>query len=512
MKKIIAFAILFSFNAFAGSEDLLRELVKKDIASKLSGGNGLNNSDKKEYNRLSDEIGVIRATQITNEAMTGIAQRNNQLKPSDIKKTQPNIVPEVLISSQKPGALPQKVSTSTQSPQSLIPKELPKKDTPLNETRTEMPPITVVINQGSPQPPQNEGKKNDLITKEKSDESEPQAIYPQISKDTEKQLMKNYKTVAEDSIKELEQLKSTDNANAEIPVGDQIYTPSPTGTGINSPGFSVDRDSTAILRKSVSVNDSVNIDMCIAYGAAISLDESIKTTLGRVTITDDRYFKFVETPNKRGVYVSLTKPVPKDGIWLSSLMLYRKDNDLIYLINLRGRPCPDGLINFPKVVYLSEKKDRNSRLDDKYKMADAEILTPEDTIISVSKGFDRTNDYEAVVYDMVASAGSSVVTMGVEIQSITDPSDAEFRVLDFHQVTPLKTSSRFLELQSKKASEQRNQKVQRFNLTIEINKDYMLRRRYIYLMYINNKKKNYEYMMVDTAKFMKSLKDREFDL
>lgn len=517
MKKIMSLIILFSLSAFAGGEDRLRELVKKDVASKLNGGSGLNESDKKEYNRLSEEIGLIKATQITNEVMTGVMQNGGQSKQVASKKAQsPAALPEILVSSQKSGALPQKYPVSHQQSSvssNSIPKELPpKKEVQATESKSEMPPITVVINQGAPQQILDEAKKVEPTQKLSSDDSESQNLYPQISKDTEKQLMKNYKAVADNSLKELEELKVAEKQNVDTPSGDQIYTPSPTGTGINSPGFSVERDSTAILHKPVSVNDSVNIDMCIAYGAAINFDESIKTTIGRVQSTDDKYFRFQETPNKRGVYVSLIKPVPKDGIWLSSLMLYRKDNDLIYLVNLRGRPCPDGLINFPKVVYLSEKKDRSARLDDKYKMADAEVLTPEDTIISVSKGYDRTNDYGAIVYDMVASAGSTVVTMGVEVQNTTSPDDAEFRVLDFHQVTPLKTSSRFLELQSKKASEQRKQNVQRFNLTVEINKDYMLRRRYIYLMYINNKKKNYEYIMVDTAKFMKSLKDREFDL
>jgi len=384
MKKFMILALLFSLNSFAGNEDRLRDLIKKDVASKIAGGKGLNDSDKKEYNRLSEEVGLIKSSQMTNEVMSGVSQS----KPSSFQSGAPSkSIPEILISSPTFGGLPQRMNaTITKPTDSAALKDKQKKDAAPSESKNEMPPITVVINQGPSQNPMQpeDQKKTDALAAAKIEEKSSQ-LFPQISKETEKELMKNYKAVAEKSANEPEQVAMTGRKSIETPAGEQIYTPSPIGTGINSPGFTVDRDSMAILHKPVSVNDSINIDMCIAYGAAINFEESIKTTIGRVQSTDDKYFRFQETPNKRGVYVSLIKPVPKDGIWLSSLMLYRKDNDLIYLINLRGRPCPEGVINFPKVVYLSEKKDRSSRLDEKYKMADMEVLTPEDTIISVSR-------------------------------------------------------------------------------------------------------------------------------
>lgn len=531
---VILLSICTSF-AFAKSEDRLKELVRKDVISKLHSGKGLSASEKKEYDDLSDELGLMVTSQLTSEVMTEIQKQNtpSSLKTEQVAQTQPDLQkmlsPKPVAVAQASQALKSQSSSAPAAPQVQAQPEaakaLPEKKAPATEVKPESAPnITVVINQPGAQPivttttgqsPDAQATGAALSPNQSSLEKKPEApkpekdpLTPYINKETEKKMLKAYREAANKSLEEPEFSSKKPSSNH----GDQIYTPSPVGGGIARPGFVVQRDSTSIVTYAVSVNDSVTIETCVADGVSINLDESIKTKIQNVIISDDKFFTYKTLENKRGVFVRLMKPVPEGGTWLASLRLYRAEDDKAYLINLVGLPCPTGVIRFPKQVYLTEKVNRNARIDDKYKLGDTEVLTPEDTIIAASYGYDTTDAYGVKVYDMVASAGAKVVSLGVEINGLTEPDDSEFKVLDYHQITQIKTTYRYLELQSKKATNTRGQKVQRFNLTVSVDKDYILTRKYIYLMLINNKKKNYEYVRVDLAEYMRSLKERGFDL
>lgn len=553
MKKVaILILSLIVSVAFAKPEDRLRELVKKDVLSKMQGGKGLSESEKKEYDTLSDEVGIYTTVEISNQVM-GEIQKDNAPKSAPKAEAQaskpkvdtseinallsPKPVAKAVASNHetkttKQAETPAKVATPApvvmQTPAPTPAKALPEKTVVTNDSKPETPNITVVINQPGAQPlvsttmgqtPEAQASgaasnpnQKPVATKDgEKDKPEKDTVSnPLINKDAEKRMLKAYKDAATSAMAESELPAVT---KPGLPIqGDQIYTPSPVGQGVTRPGFAVNRDSTSIVTYPVSVYDAVNIYTCVADGVGINLDESIKSKFQDVFTGDDKYFTYRVQNNRRGVFVRLKRPVPEGGSWVSSLRLYRDEDDKAYIINLIGVPCPADILRFPKQVYLTEKINRAARLDDKLKLADNEVLTPEDTIIAASNGFDSTDIYKIQVYDMVASSGAKAITLGVELDSLTDQDDGEFKVLDYHQITQIKTEFRYLDLQSKKASGIRGKKVQRFNLTVRVDKDYILGRKYIYLMYINKKKKNYEYVRIDLAQYMKSLKDRGFDL
>jgi hypothetical protein len=286
-----------------------------------------------------------------------------------------------------------------------------------------------------------------------------------------------------------------------------IYDPVLSEPGVRQPGFVIDRDSSTIITKRVGTKDAVTIKMCVAYGVSIILDESIDTELQRVILDDKIFFDAQSFENNRGVYVKLTKPIPDGNRWDSAIRLVRKSDDKTYLVNLIGVPCPDGNVDYPRVVYLKEKSEVLA-------VRQSEVMTPEDMIIQASQGLPRKNLHEVKVYDMVTRPGSSSVLFGVEIQgaAIEKPEKIEFAVLDSLQISKVQSKSDFMKLQSDKATELRGQASYRYKVSVSIDKDYILRNRFVHLVYINKETKHYQYVQVDVLQYFKSLKDRGFDL
>jgi len=290
-----------------------------------------------------------------------------------------------------------------------------------------------------------------------------------------------------------------------------IYSPAPQARDRSEDGLVVERDSSKVIFKKMSINDSLNVKMCFNAGVQIVLDDDISTTLQTALLDDKIFFDAQPFENNRGVYVRLKQPIPNGSYWESSVRLIRKSDDKSYLVNLFGLPCPTGPYPFPKVIYLKEKY---SGLTQKNK-----ILTPEDTIISLSQGLPRIKKNRIRVYDMVASSGSDWVVFGVEVQ-FPSRTSADFdkdlkkywKLLDNLQVNEKKVDIEYLPIQSEKATQFRGIRTMRFKITANINKNYILNNRFLHLMYVDKEEGHYQYVRIDTLPYFLSLKKRGFEL
>ena len=142
-------------------------------------------------------------------------------------------------------------------------------------------------------------------------------------------------------------------------------------------------------------------------------------------------------------------------------------------------------------------------------------MTPEDTIIQMSEGYPRINKNVIRVYDMVAASNSNWVVLGIEVQ-YRNPESQEtkllFKALDNWQVSPVKVKQEHLKLQSLKATKDNGFATLRFNLKVNINKDYILNSRYLYLMTLDKVTKHYQYKRIDLRDYFISLINRGFNI
>lgn len=292
--------------------------------------------------------------------------------------------------------------------------------------------------------------------------------------------------------------------------GVKTYIP-PVRSDDNENGFFTERDSFNIVKKAVSFNDAITVQMCYAAGVSIHFDDTIETTIQKAVADDNGiYFSVVRLENKRGVFVKMLKPIPKGRYVDNSLRLFRQSDDRAYLINIVGTSCPDGIIKYPKVIYL---KNKENTLTNGRDIKGRDILPPEDTIIEVSKGYLRTNKVELKVYDMITSSGSNSIILGVELNGKFNEGDYEFAALDNQQVNRIDLSVDYLSVQSQKSSIKKGKELSRFRIVVpSIDKTYITRRKEFYLLFLNNKSKEYEYVRVNLLPYFNSLKNRGFDL
>lgn len=285
-----------------------------------------------------------------------------------------------------------------------------------------------------------------------------------------------------------------------------IYVPAPVEE-MDQEGVFMERDSSKIVVKRMNHMDSVSIRMCFSAGLNIVLDADIQDEFQRIILDDKIFFDATEMDNHRGAYVRLKRPVPEGKHWESALRLIRKSDDKIYLINLIGLPCPNyGMTPFPKVVVI---KDHIGLIQ-----ANNKVLTPEDTIISLSKGLPRIQKNRIRIYDMVASSGSNWVVFGVEVQypnggKTTMP---KMVILDNLQVSQIPSKLEYLPVHSQKATDARGVSTLRFKLSVNINKNYVLKSRYLHAMFLDEDAGHYQYVRVDTLPYFLSLIRRGFEL
>lgn len=285
-----------------------------------------------------------------------------------------------------------------------------------------------------------------------------------------------------------------------------IYVPAPVEE-MDQEGVFLERDSSKIVTKRMNHMDSVSVRMCFSSGLNIVLNEDITDEFQRIILDDKIFFDAVEMENKRGAYVRLKRTVPEGKHWESSLRLIRKSDDKIYLINLIGLPCPSyGMTPFPKVLVL---KDHIGLIQKNNK-----ILTPEDTIIAHSKGLPRIQKNRIRIYDMVASSSSNWVVFGIEVQYPNGETSSmpKMVVLDNHQISQIPSKLEYLPVHSQKATDVRGVPTLRFKLSVNINKGYVLKSRYLHAMFVDESSEHYQYIRVDTLPYFLSLIRRGFEL
>ena len=330
------------------------------------------------------------------------------------------------------------------------------------------------------------------------------AFNPVLAKKTitkeEAEMLKNLEK-KKISVEELVKKKKAKKVN-------KIYQPAPVVKDSLRTGYLVERDSTKIQTVKMAHDDVLNIKMCFSAAVTIGLDENFQDELQRVVIDDNAYFEAVQFENNRGVLVRLKDKVAENSHWESALRLVTKSNDKTFLINLLGVSCPKkGANPFPKVYYIKEKYGLLS--------PQSKVLTPEDTIIEASEGLPRKNKHGIRVYDMVASSNSNWVVFGVELQYQevnSDEAKVAMKMLDNFQVNQVPIKYDFLELQSQKASQFYGKPALRFKLSVNIDKDYVIKSRYVYLMVLDKTSGHYQYKMIDLLPYYTSLKRRGFNL
>lgn len=304
-------------------------------------------------------------------------------------------------------------------------------------------------------------------------------------------------------------LKDSKNnsSDEDIKESKAIYIPAPV-EAMDPDGILLERDSSKVVTKRMGANDSMNIKICYNSGLSIAFDDDIEDTLQRVILDDRIFFDAQEFENQRGVYIRLKRPIPDGKNWESAIRLVRQSDDKTYLFNLIGLPCPpQGLTPFPKVLYI---RDHYGLLSHSSK-----ILTPEDTIISLSKGLPRIQKNRIRFYDMVASSSSNWVVFGVEVQypnASNKKTIPKMIVLDNHQIQTIGSKLEYLPLHSEKATEVRGVPTLRFKLSININKNYVLKSRYIHVMFLDEESGHYQYIRIDSLNYYLSLIRRGFEL
>lgn len=316
----------------------------------------------------------------------------------------------------------------------------------------------------------------------------------------ESEMLKNMDKKSSDSVEQ----KVSQNRKA-------IYVPAPVETKSIEDTL-VDRDSSKIVTRTLGHNDMLNVEMCSSGGLTIMLDKSIEGEFTQ-TRADEPDLIAVDQIGKRGAFLHLKRD---PGSQMFETAVRFEQEDKTYVVNVVGVGCPSkGLAPFPKVIYIKNRP----KLDSKGTM------TPEDNIIQLSKGLPRIQKNRIRIYDMVMDAGSDWAIFGVEVQlpnteNIDKMKLPKMIVLDNLQLSNLNDNAHglgkvgwdYLPLQSQKASELRGAVTMRYKLTVPINKNYILKRRYIHLMYLDEEGQYYQYIRVDTLPYFYSLLKRGLEL
>lgn len=305
--------------------------------------------------------------------------------------------------------------------------------------------------------------------------------------------------------------KSEDKKEIDPASKYRAYDPAPSESQeTKHEGFVIERDSSKIIKKRMSYSDSLTVKMCEVSGLSVVLDDDIQTELQTALIDDKVFFNAQVFENHRGAFVVMTQPMPEGKQRESALRLVRKDNDKAYLINLIGVPCPkSGTSPYPKEIYI---RDKSAGISGK----SSKIMTPEDTIIELSDGLPRRNVNVVSVYDMIARSTSDWTVFGIQVklpagQSFR-PEDFTIKMIDNLQVAQLPTKVDLLPIQSEKASKSLGVETARYKVIVNIDKQYMVENRYLYLMLVDKKGGYYQYMRIDTLPRINELRKRGFDI
>jgi hypothetical protein len=336
------------------------------------------------------------------------------------------------------------------------------------------------------------------------------------------------KTISEDDMKMIKQhLK---NKKSQIR---KIYEPAPkVGQDFENKGYQVDRDSDLISEESISTGDILNIRFCRNSPVQFNLDKNFKDKMQEAIVDNTDDFEAKPFLNKTSVYVKFKERPGKNQVFETTLRMIMESDDSTYVIKLFGEACPSrGASDYPVVYKLKKTSSKSLTFDDN------NLMTPEDKILTLSKGLPRKNGYNLIQFrDMQTSSNSDVFVFSLEIQYrdypdyvnvkgksvLNKPQEPIVYVLDNLQMNLKKNKLSYLSGATEailKYKEKREEiksngmkNLERYSFYVNISKKWMRKSRYIYVMLIFPETKHYEYVMIDLYEYFKSLKERELKI
>lgn len=313
----------------------------------------------------------------------------------------------------------------------------------------------------------------------------------------------------------------------------KIYEPAPKmGEDFETKGYQVDRDSNLINEEDISTGDILHVSFCRNNPVQFNLDKNFKDKMQEVILDNPDDFESKVFLNKTAVYVKFKESPSKKQVFETTLRMIMESDDSTYIIKLFGETCPKTQSSPYPVVYKLKKIASKS-----LNFEDENIMTPEDKILTLSKGLPKKNGYNKINFrSMITSSNSDVFVFGLEIQyreypdykevngklTLDRPQEPTVYVLDNLQMNLKKNRLSYLHGATEgilKFKEKRDEissngmkNVERYSLYLNINKKWMRKSRYIYVMLIFPETKHYEYVFIDLFKYFKDLKDRDLKI
>lgn len=310
----------------------------------------------------------------------------------------------------------------------------------------------------------------------------------------------------------------------------KIYKPAPkVGNDFELKGYDIERDSDLILEETLSKNDILNVSFCRNSPVQFNLDKNFKDKMQQAIVDNTSDFEAKPFLNKKAVYVKFKESPSKNQVFETTLRLVMESNDVTYFIKLFAEKCPSkGASPYPIAYNLKKQGSKSLTFEDE------NLMTPEDKILMLSEGLPRKNGFNKISFrDMKTSSNSDVYVFSLEIQyrdypktlKLDDksvqprPRQPMIHVLDNFQMNLKKNKLRYLPSVTKailnfkekreELAENNMKGLERYSFYVNIDKKWMRKSRYIYVMLKFPDTKHYEYYMIDLYEYFKKLKDRE---
>lgn len=310
----------------------------------------------------------------------------------------------------------------------------------------------------------------------------------------------------------------------------KIYKPAPkVGDDFDLKGYDIERDSDLIKEETLSKNDILNVSFCKNSPIQFNLNKNFKDKMQQAIVDNTSDFEAKVFLNKTAVYVKFKESPGKNQVFETTLRMVMESDDTTYFIKLFAEKCPlKGASPYPVAYNLKKQGSKSLTFEDE------NLMTPEDKILLLSQGLPRKNGYNNIHFrDMQTSSNSDVFVFSLEIQYRNYPSALSIDgqsirkrpkkpvayVLDNFQINLKKNklvylpsvTSAILNFSEKKEELKNNgmKNLERYSFYVNIDKKWMRKSRYIYVMLLFPETKHYEYIMIDLYEYFKTLKDRE---
>lgn len=259
-------------------------------------------------------------------------------------------------------------------------------------------------------------------------------------------------------------------------------------------GTELTRGSMNVVYDAMSVNDDFTIHTCVDSAVSIYF-ETKRMAIMDIHLVDRVYFD-AEKRSEKLIMLRQIQSVKKGFFRETTLFVFRQIDQKPYIIKVVGNPCPAGSINYPNIIYLKDRDDKENELKTK-------VLPAEDMTVSLTKGHRRVDDAEFHVYDFMSDSISAKSMLAIELVSEKklDVDSMEFKIsnntgTEEIELNPL-TDVAYLKASSEIKSRQEKKYVYRFLIYPKVAKTYIVHKRHINLFIINNKSSEYQHVQID---------------